>query len=727
MKMTTKTNGLTLILALILGLSFGLSATENWDHYSTMGAVDDYFETETTMWMATENGLLAVDKSSLEKRQFNTDNSDIPSNAVESIDQDDLGNIWIGTYDNLIAKFDLETEEWTSFELPQYLAGVQYARMNSIAYAENTGIVWIGSSLGLISFDGTNWAAHNNSEGAPEYISEIAIQESTGAVFAAGMHLYRFINGQWTNLSQETSMFTMQESTVMVSSDNRVWYGTDIGQLASWNGTEWTVYSGQACSGGGRPSLSEDKDGNMYILAGQIGLFVLEGEVWNFFDLPISSFQTWEMTSFKFASDDQVWAASRNKLVLINKDGTEQDAEIILSNKSLEHIRVNNVFLDANDQVYFTNGPNIIDKVWTISEDGIGEFAQADETISIWEGLFDKHGQMWTSKAKGVQIFDGENFYNPFEFDAFLSESNIWAMSYNEVLDEIWFGGSELFYQYKIGSSQLINHSHFIVDLPDVSSINSQNYASKIHIDDSGKVWAALGPYGVGIFEDGEWTRWSMALTGMPDGNTIDVFVDESESVYVGINGAIWTKNEEGSWVAAFTGNFVDAFEKEGRIHILTEQALIIENENGQFEYPEVPEPTGLTWNRYFRNMVMDADGNIWISSSDGMYVYNENGIQEDDPVVSSVEELSFASEQDGIRIFPNPVVDGSVRVELEDWNNSAVTTTIYDLQGNRAFVMEEILDNSKLNLEVDFLPPGFYVLNVSNGEAVKKAKIIIR
>ena len=727
MKVTTKTKGLLLILALIMGLSFGLSAneSENWDHYSIMGAVQDYFETQSTMWLATDMGLIAVDKNSLEKRQFSMENSDIPSNAVESIDQDDLGNIWIGTYDNLIAKFNPETEEWTSHQLPSDLQGVQYARMNSIAYAENTGIIWIGSSQGLISFDGTNWSTHQ-SEGAPEFISEIAIQESTGAVFAAGLELYRFINGQWTELSSSTNLFTFEESTVMVSSDSRVWFGTDIGQLGSWNGTEWMVYSGQACSSGSSPSISEDKDGNMYLLAGQIGLFYLEGEQWNILELPISSFSNWEMTSFKFDSNDHVWAASENKLVLVDKNGSEQEAELKLTTDALDDIRVNDVFLDANDKVYFTNGPNIIDKVWTISENGIVEFAQANETASIWEGQFDKHGQLWTAKARGVEVFDGETFHNPFEFDVFFSESNIWTMEYNEVLDEFWFGGAELLYQYKVGTNELINHSQFILDLPDQSS-TTQNYVLKLHIENSGKVWSALGALGLGIFENGEWTRWSNALTGLPAGYAVDVFVDEAGDVFAGIDGGIWTKDSVDNWEISFPENFEDAFEKNGRKYLLTQESLIVENEEGQYENLEFPEQTGLVWNRYFYNMEMDAAGNIWISSTDGMYVYNENGIAGEDPVVSAIEVIDNSNTQSGINVFPNPVIDGNIRIELAEWNNSKVAANLYDLKGKRLIVMEEILSDSRMDLRVDGVEPGFYILTVSDGVSEKNAKIIIR
>lgn len=109
------------------------------------------------IWLAYSNNFTSL--SGLKKfdgstwTQFQTINSGIPDNRVNTIKQDDIGRYWIGT-SNGLAIYD---GSWTVYN--QSNSGICSNNIRDIEFESDT--VWIATSQGVSKFDGISWVTYN--------------------------------------------------------------------------------------------------------------------------------------------------------------------------------------------------------------------------------------------------------------------------------------------------------------------------------------------------------------------------------------------------------------------------------------------------------------------------------------------------------------------------------------------------------------------------------------
>ncbi len=111
----------------------------------------------------------------LEWINYNTSNSGLPYDDVNSIAIDQEGNKWIGTDGGGVAKFD--GLNWTVYNTSN--SGLPYDDVNSIAI-DQEGNKWIGTDGGGVAkFDGLNWTVYNTSNSGLPYddVNSIAIDQ----------------------------------------------------------------------------------------------------------------------------------------------------------------------------------------------------------------------------------------------------------------------------------------------------------------------------------------------------------------------------------------------------------------------------------------------------------------------------------------------------------------------------------------------------------------------
>lgn len=102
--------------------------------------VMDVLCVEAKTWVATDGGGLASFDGISSWTVYNTGNSDIPSNRVYCLEKDAANNIWMGTFDAGLCKFD--GSQWTVFNsqnspLPQ-------GQVVSLKH-DGTNTLWIGT------------------------------------------------------------------------------------------------------------------------------------------------------------------------------------------------------------------------------------------------------------------------------------------------------------------------------------------------------------------------------------------------------------------------------------------------------------------------------------------------------------------------------------------------------------------------------------------------------
>jgi len=88
---------------------------------------------------------------------LNTNTSNIPTNNLTDITVDDQNNLWIGTEDNGLVKYDGNT--WQIYSPGTSI--IQDSKVNTVNYSID-GTVWAGTKFGLFLLKGSSWIRYND-------------------------------------------------------------------------------------------------------------------------------------------------------------------------------------------------------------------------------------------------------------------------------------------------------------------------------------------------------------------------------------------------------------------------------------------------------------------------------------------------------------------------------------------------------------------------------------
>jgi ligand-binding sensor domain-containing protein len=129
-----------------------------WSEYSTNNSAmptnniwDISVDNVDNLWAATHRGLIFIDISSNSLHIFQTKNSGLPDNVINTVRHDLHNHIWLGTWNQGIVRFDPEKTLWNNYNLnnsPLTDNFVQYLT------SSNDGNIWIATRKnGLLRLD----------------------------------------------------------------------------------------------------------------------------------------------------------------------------------------------------------------------------------------------------------------------------------------------------------------------------------------------------------------------------------------------------------------------------------------------------------------------------------------------------------------------------------------------------------------------------------------------
>ena len=149
--------GFMLLFVSLLGMSQQVSFTPatlpGFDaNISIVGMCQD---NNGFIWIATNgNGLYSYDGIRVKAYLSNENNpNSLIANKLECVFADSDGNIWIGSFEDGLDRFDPETETFTHYRHnPSDLSTIRCDSVRAIIQSHD-GILWIGTTTGLDSFD----------------------------------------------------------------------------------------------------------------------------------------------------------------------------------------------------------------------------------------------------------------------------------------------------------------------------------------------------------------------------------------------------------------------------------------------------------------------------------------------------------------------------------------------------------------------------------------------
>ncbi|MEP0862683.1 MAG: T9SS type A sorting domain-containing protein, partial [Ignavibacterium sp.] len=258
-------------------------------------------------WFGTYySGLVKFDGVSWQN--FNTSNSDLPSNRITGISYNSQSGLWIATADTGIVNYD--GNNWTNYNTSNSPLISNYT---TTIITDNNNKKWIGTTgngIQYISGNMSQWVnfSYNNSGLLSNNIRKLYFDNSTGKLWilhsTSNIAPQSFDGWIWKSYDTLVSNYDMVWD-IQTDDQSNTWFGTTH-SLAKLTGTNWAFYnsfnSGLPING---PviSISKDLNGSIWLVNQNqnnynIAFVNFDGNNWislDYVDYPIMSrvyFQT---------------------------------------------------------------------------------------------------------------------------------------------------------------------------------------------------------------------------------------------------------------------------------------------------------------------------------------------------------------------------------------------------------------------------------------------------
>lgn len=689
-----------LITSLFPLLVFG----QQWTDIVAPGKVNDVLETSSTVWMATNGGIITIDKQTNTVSQFTKSKDGLPSNLVEGIAKDNAGNLWIGTYTAALAKYDGST--WTAVPYPASFPEMQ---THSIRIDQNN-VIWAGTSKGLVKYDGTNWDLFNSSNTNLNFFHDAwnIEMDQQGNIYTVSSGVIKFDGTTWTDLSAGTSLFSYGGAHTEMLDNGTLVFGDLLGHTVALYDTAWTIYntSNGDFPTGGVKTINKDGNGDIYISITGHGVYKLQNGTWILETLPNSSIDATTISTMFTDAADNLWLANNFDFVKIGGGNTTNiniNISPIQSNEIAKIYHHNTDVFVLNDTIishYDANGiwSNItVPLMNPILNGTLRNMAITDNgeywVSSGWSELYNWDGQNWT-------IYTNTNSPMPIAV--------IRDMVWEEESKTLWLATSK-------GVIKLKNQQWTIYT--STNTLFSDDNTSQIEIR-NGVIYVGIG---ASVYKlDG--TTWTDLTPSNPE-SLRNMYVDKSENIWISNwNGGV-LKYENSTWSNIST---LQNYKVE----------TIVEGNNNHFyfgtEKDGIAEFDGTNWT-YFKadnsqlthdninHLSMGANNKLWIGTEGGINTYQ---------TAATVSNKNLIENEANLKIFPTPLMDQAT-IEFTLKNSQNVRLGIYDINGRlvQSIIQNEMKPAGRMAFDCrkGALTSGIYLVKLELENSIQTIKILVR
>lgn len=466
---------LAIILLLLVPYFLGAQTT-TWEHYRNSLEINDAIVHQNKLWIATDNGLYNMDRTTLQVEHYSTQNSSLPDMHIQTLTKDAVGNLWIGTYDLALVQIPATGGNW---DVINYPTNPSFTNIYCTEIDGN-GDVWLGTNNGLMHYDGNTWQTYAmNPSHAPVWDMKIT---STGKVFIGSFNFQSFDNGVWTELVDSTqphAILTYADHDLYLENDSTVWLlPVGINKILRYQNGNWLEWS---TNNGTLPIAPKFENAELRLNeAGQLSyntnsnkLVYYDGANWQ-----VDSSIQYQFPLFysgagfqKFLNDDNgnLWAFDQNKVIQKTSSSTITHQLTELKKfggyENLIPDNLGNMFMLS--PYHSIPSQKIENGVWS-------DFAviTATDTIKTFNhGVFDANNRLWATTRKGT--------YGNYS---------------SSILEQTATGWIEH------------NHSTTAGQLPQFVQQGGQTWQfSTVLIGATGTVWVQYGPNYIFEYKNGAW------------------------------------------------------------------------------------------------------------------------------------------------------------------------------------------------------------------------------
>ncbi|MBI5417044.1 hypothetical protein HZA55_03745, partial [Candidatus Poribacteria bacterium] len=515
------------------------------------------------LWIGTSKGLnkYTFDTTWHFEAYTSTTPNTLPDDYITSLVMDSTKNLWIATSRGL-TRFKYESTKWETFtkEIPEKITALTVDKNNDL---------WIGTDAYTYTKTGLYRKSLNNWTGYKlaylKYITALSV-DNDGAVWVGTYSngFAKYYKDIWTpysasNLKLTDNNFIPKINSIMVDSENKVWFATPVGVSAYDSFRyDWTPYTTKGSMSSDNNIFSMSSDNNNIYLGSSIGIHKFEKKtlsdpygkllnmntdiiannkivtitedknnyIWLGFDGLGGGANSFKGTEWhNYINNNSVWKVFVNnagKVLLGTDTGLNIIGEVspLLSNRKISAITE-----DSNEIIWVGTDYGEIYKDTSLLEKWSGHWIEDIDTITDLK--FDTTGKLWIGSASyGLGLYDTTGGY--LTENQLFTYPHISSDTVNSIITDnhiIWIATDNGLDKFENGSM-----SRIISDI----KINS------ICKDLKNNIWLATdqGAYKYNI-DTGSFTTILTMSNGLIDNDVNAVFVDKNDYKWFGTSSGL--------------------------------------------------------------------------------------------------------------------------------------------------------------------------------------------
>ena len=545
---------------------------------------------EGNMWFGTfQGGVCRFDGVHFEI--FNTKNG-LPDDIVDAVFQDRDGDIWIGTYNGLARYNGVSFVTYTQQDnLPN----------NAIkAISQDLqGNLWIGTDGGLSRYDGQHFKSFTTQDGLPGNRVSSILQDHQGNLWiGTDGGLCRYDGQQFIRFTVKEGLLSNRIFSILQDHQGSLWVGTDKG-LSRYDGRAFTNYT----TGIAR-TIAQDSTGTLWFTTSKgLGYFAFVGDHFDSLSVVDGLSDGWIIRLF-VDREGNLWVGTYGNVNCL-------PYEAGLTFTSENGLPENTVWSLAQDR----DGD-----MWFGTYSGVCRYDGRQLTIytqddglpgnSIFRQLKDRKGDLWFGVlGSGICRYDGHSFTS-FTPEDGLPSPDVWSLGEDRD-GSIWIGTNR-------GVSRW-DGKRFTTFTAADGLANGRVIA--ILQDRRGDLWFGTS-YGLSRWDGEHFTNFA-AVDGLPGENVTALFEDDRGHLWVGTAGdfvARWDGERFTAFTSAdgVTGNYGWAIvqDRKGVLWIGSWSGGISLWDGCLFQ--SLTQKDGLA-NNQVRSLYEDRAGNMWVGTAGGI------------------------------------------------------------------------------------------------------------
>lgn len=700
------------LLAVLL-LSSQLLLAQSWENFVNPESITDYVETNTDIWFSSKAGVVKLNKSTLQTTHFNKATANLPSNEVEAITQDNSGSIWIGTYNQAIAKFD--GTNWTTHDFSHL-----FTANNVLTYCievDNQSNVWVGTNEGLLRFDGSTWQLYDTQNVGNMFHDVWAMEiDNQGDLWLASFGVYKFNGTSFQNMTDTTGIFIYGDAFLFEDSNDNLWVNNGFGTIGKFDGSTWTEYSSM---NGQIPfatthTMGENPTGEIYFTAQDSGKYIFQNGNWiqeNIADaIPLDE---GNLTTYFYDNQGNEWLA--NGLNIIKNDG-QNITPVHIVNQSIAGNNIQNIEVH-NGIKYFVSNKTIN------TYDGIswGTYDFPDSLFSGWYNLrqieiVDLNNVWINSTNRGILHWNGST-WTLYDDNNTILPSFIRKMIFDEQTQTLWCATG--FGLYKFDGTTWTEYNSTNTPMGD-------DIIRDLALDNNGVLYVTVTPTigEIWRFDGTTWTNITTAATA-PQSQITALHFDNNNVLWAGsFDGNVYKYGGIGwqTWnIASSTASNVIVSsltsDDEGNIYAGTRiNAAKFDGTNWTIW---TMENSGLS----YKNVqdVVTYNNKVWFATSHGISALQLN----------TTNTTTVISQNENINIYPNPMVNNAIVRFTTTEQTEQIQIRIIGLNGQT--IQDVIIVGNRQKGEQQFevqkgnLSSGMYYLQVRYNDKQLTKTILVK